>query len=57
MNNELERIKKEAVTAKFKLLSYSWPGAAKEDYENLSKDRQYLGQDVNLGLPKWGQQC
>jgi hypothetical protein len=43
MNNELERMLKEVVEAKFKVLSWYLSGGTKETHENLSQDSQSPG--------------
>jgi hypothetical protein len=52
MNNELERIWKEAVRAYFKTLSWHLPRMRKI-MKNLSQDSQSPGRDLNLGPPKY----
>jgi hypothetical protein len=53
VNNELERMWKEAVMASFKVLSKHLPGGPEEKHEHLSQDSPSLGQELNLGPPKY----
>jgi hypothetical protein len=50
INNELERIWKEVVIAKFKVLLWHLPVWTEE---NLSQDSQSLDPDLNPGPPKY----
>jgi hypothetical protein len=43
VNNELERIWKEAVLVSFKVKSQHLPGGAEENHKNLTQDSQVLG--------------
>jgi hypothetical protein len=51
MNDELERIWKEAVMAYFKVLCRNLPRGAEENYENLMQYRRSSGLDLNQGPP------
>jgi hypothetical protein len=53
VNDELEKIWKEAVMTKFKVLSWYLPGGSEENHKNLSQDSQSPSQDLNLGPPEY----
>jgi hypothetical protein len=53
MNNELERILKEAVVAYSKVLSRHSPGETEKMTRNLSQDFRYLDRDLNSKPPKY----
>jgi hypothetical protein len=57
INDELERIWKEAVLALFQVLSQHLTGELRKLMENLSQDSQSPGRDLNLGPPKYKQEC
>jgi hypothetical protein len=49
MNNGLIKIWKEAVLAKFKVLSRNLPEGTEKNHENLSQDRRSPSRDLNPG--------
>jgi hypothetical protein len=53
MNDELERIWKEAVVAWFKLLSLHLPGGTEEHNANSCHDSRSPGRDLNLRSPEY----
>jgi hypothetical protein len=53
MNNEMERMQKEAVMTKFKVLSQQMYARTEENHnKNLSQDNWSPGQDLKLGPRK-----
>jgi hypothetical protein len=53
VNDDLERMWKEAAVAKFKMLSQHLLGGAEENHENLNQDSQSPGRDLNPGHPEY----
>jgi hypothetical protein len=53
VNDELERMWKEAPVAKFKMLSQHLLGGTEENHENLNQDSQSPGRDLNPGPPEY----
>jgi hypothetical protein len=52
MNDELERMCKEAVMALFKVLSQHLPGRTEKSHEE-TQDSGSSGRDLNTGLPEY----
>jgi hypothetical protein len=48
MNNELQRIWKEAVVAQFKVLPRHLPAGTEENHEKLSQCSRSSGQDLSI---------
>jgi hypothetical protein len=53
VNDESERMQKEAAVAQFKVLSQHWLARTEKIKKNLSHDSQSLGQDLKPGPPKY----
>jgi hypothetical protein len=49
VNDELEKMLKEAVVVYFKALSQHFPGGTEENHENVINDSRSPGQDFYLG--------
>lgn len=53
MNNEMERIWKEAIFASFEVLYRYLPGELRKTTKNLSQDSRSPGRDLKPGHPKY----